>query len=457
MRLIEETFRRALDAIQMRVFSKGGLAVAFSGGPDSTALLRLARQYAADAGIPLWAFHIHHGISSNADDWLVHCRQVCQDLGVGFDALKVQVDGRTGDGIEADARKKRYQALGSLCRQHDVTLLLTGHHQDDQLETVLMQLLRGTGLAGLAGMGESTVLPYQTEGQPVLLGRPLLNISRRELEGWLEQAGEAYVEDESNSDIAYTRNAIRHRLMPLLSEISPGFERHLAGTAAHAASALRLLDALAETDLHDCQMMDGALDMAKVRTFGQDRIDNLLRHWLDVHQVRIPSAAWFRELRKQLLSENRDVKTTLVMDGKTIRRYRDRVTMTGQSTRQPPEKAIAFNWNGEPSIQFRTWYGTLVFELGETGFDVDWFRGRIFTLRPYQGNARIRLTGRPSKDLKSLYQEAGVPGADRRFLPAVWWEEELVFAAGIGQAAQYQGNSGRCVQLKWLADPVTAG
>lgn len=141
------------------------------------------------------------------------------------------------------------------------------------------------------------------------------------------------------------------------------------------------------------------------------------------------------------------------MDGKTIRKYRDKVTMAEQSTRQPPEKAIAFNWNGEPDIQFRTWFGTLVFELGETGFDVDWFRGRIFSLRPYQGNARLKLAGRPSKDLKSLYQEAGISGEERKFLPAVWWEEELIYAAEVGQASQYQGKSGRCVQLKWVRQP----
>ncbi len=453
MPLIEETFKRALESIQMRVSSDKPLAVAFSGGVDSTVLLCLARQYAAGKGIPLWAFHIHHGISPNADQWLAHCRQVCQRLDVCFDAQRVQVDSHSVKGIEADARQKRYQALGRLCHQYGVPLLLTAHHQDDQSETILMQLLRGTGLAGLAGMADSVPLPYQPEGAPVLLGRPLLTVSRRALEQWLAQSGMAAIEDESNNDTAYTRNAIRHRLMPLLAEISPGFEGHLAQTGRHIGSALRLLDALAAADLRDCQGADGALDMRGVRTLDSDRVDNLLRYWLMTHQVRIRSSAWFQELRKQLMSADPDVRTAMEMDGKTIRKYRDKVTMAEASTRQPPEKAIAFNWNGEPDIQFRTWYGTLVFELGETGFDVDWFRGRIFSLRPYQGNARLRLAGRPSKDLKSLYQEAGISGGERQFMPAVWWEEELVYAAGIGQASAYQGKSGRCVQLKWVRQP----
>ena len=437
----------------MRVSSDRPLAVAFSGGIDSTVLLCLARQYAEEKGMPLWAFHIHHGISPHADGWLAHCRQVCQRLGVRFDAQRVQVDSRNGEGIEADARQKRYQALGRLCRQYGVPLLLTAHHQDDQLETILMQLLRGTGLAGMAGMADCVALPYQPEGGTVLLGRPLLTVSRRALEQWLARAGMEAIEDESNSDTAYTRNAIRHRLMPLLAEMFPGFEGHLVQTGRHAGSALRLLDALAVADLRHCQDADGALDMQAVRALDSDRMDNLLRYWLATHQVRIRSSVWFQELKKQLLSANPDVRTAMEMDGKTIRKYRDKVTMAEASTRQPPEKAIAFNWNGEPDIQFRTWYGTLFFELGETGFDVDWFRGRIFSLRPYQGSARLRLAGRPSKDLKSLYQEAGIPGEERKFLPAVWWEDELVYAAGIGQASQYQGKSGKCVQLRWLRQP----
>ncbi len=453
MPLIAKAFRRALENIQMRVSYKGPLAVAFSGGIDSTALLCLVRQYASERGEPFWVFHIHHGISPNADQWLAHCRQVCKELGGCFDALKIQVNSRHAAGIEADARKKRYQALGSLCRQHGVPLLLTAHHQDDQLETILMQLLRGTGLAGLAGMADCLALPYQQAGEPVLLGRPLLAVSRKTLERWLVQQGIGYVEDESNSDTAYTRNAIRHRLMPLLTAFYPGFEAHLVGTSRHVRSALRLLDRLAAEDLHRCQDTGGALDMGVVRTLDSDRVDNLLRYWLARHQVRIRSSAWFQELRKQLMSVSWDVKTVLEMDGKAIRKYRDKVTMTGQEMRRPPENVLAFNWNGEPSIEFRTWYGILEFELGETGFDVDWFRGRIFSLRPYQGSARLRLAGRPSKDLKSLYQEAGISGEERRFLPAVWWEEELIYAAGIGQAAQYQGKSGKCVRLAWRRQP----
>lgn len=464
--LIEERFERALEQIQSRVFSADNreneqqqdvirekhlvLAVALSGGRDSTALLSLAKQYAVKNHVMLWAFHIHHGISSNANHWLAHCRQICQDLDVHFDALKVQVNRQGEDGIEGNARRERYKALEQLCRQHGVSLLLTAHHQNDQVETILMQLLRGTGLAGLAGMDECVLLPYRTPGKKVFLGRPLLNVSRQNLEIWLANQKINFIEDESNHDLRYTRNRIRHQLVPWLSKQFAGCEKRLSMTATHVGSALRLLDQLAQADWRACLGQDDALNIKAVRQLDDDRIDNLLRYWLGHYRIRIPSTAWFYELKKQLLETNYDIKTSFKMDGKIIRKYRDQVTMSEQiMERHPPKSDIAFNWNGEPSIQFRTWYGLLKFELGRTGFDVDWFRGRIFTLKPYYGAAKLKLMGRPSKDLKTLYQEVGISGENRQFLPAIWLDDQLIYAAGIGQAAQYQGKSGNCVQLYW--------
>lgn len=460
MSQIEEIFERALESIQTRVFSgqmaeglpqtERRMAVAYSGGVDSTALLYLAKRYAEQHHWKLYAFYIHHRISPNADDWCRHCQETCSSLTVSFDTVRVRVDFSSGEGVEADARQKRYQSLAALCRKHGISLLLTAHHRDDQAETVLMQLLRGTGLAGLSGMDVCTRLAGVDEGSEVYLGRPLLDVSKDALAAWCALHQLAHIEDESNSDTKYTRNAIRHRIMPLLSSYFPGFEKRLSSTADHVRTASRLLNTLAETDCHQCSVDGQSLDMGIVRTLPSDRIDNLLLYWLAQHHVRIPSTAWFHEMRHQLLGRNHDVQTELRMDGKIIRKYRDKVTMTEQTAeRQPPESAIQFNWNGEPSIQFRTWYGKLVFEQSDTGFDLDWLRNRIFTLRPYAGSAVLKVEGRPSKDLKTLYQDAGISGNDRRFMPSIYFGETLVYAVGIGQSAQYIGKSGKCVRLRW--------
>src|SRR5690606_38645747 len=183
------------------------VAVAYSGGLDSSILLHLLHRYSQTHPLKIFAFHVHHGLNVLADSWLQHCEQVAHSYGVTFAARKVQVDARSGLGVEEAARQARYAALGDLCREHGAPLLLTAHHADDQAETVLMQLLRGAGLPGLSGMpGFSD----QHALAGVALGRPLLGVSRAMLEAEVARLGLPHVHDDSNDDVIYRRNAIRH-------------------------------------------------------------------------------------------------------------------------------------------------------------------------------------------------------------------------------------------------------
>ena len=150
------TFARALDGL--RASSSDPIAIAYSGGLDSSALLHLAHAYGLQHGVPVVAFHVHHGISPNADTWLAHCESTCAALGVQFEACRVVLE-KTKSGVEAAARKLRYAALGAMCAGHGVRLMLTAHHLDDQAETVLLQLLRGSGTAGLSGMDAANAAP----------------------------------------------------------------------------------------------------------------------------------------------------------------------------------------------------------------------------------------------------------------------------------------------------------
>ena len=172
-RSLPATFARALDVLRADVVPTS-IAIAYSGGLDSSALLRLAHAYAREHGIALHAFHVHHGISENADAWLAHCEQACAALGVHFNARRVTL-AKTKSGVEAAARKLRYAALGDMAREHGVRLMLTAHHLDDQAETVLLQLLRGAGPKGLAAMPERATVGGVT--QP----------SDRDWYGWREE------------------------------------------------------------------------------------------------------------------------------------------------------------------------------------------------------------------------------------------------------------------------------
>jgi tRNA(Ile)-lysidine synthase len=298
---LPDQFARTLNTLRANIFSPT-IAIAYSGGLDSSALLHLAHAQ----GLPLVALHVHHGLSPNADAWLDHCQRRCAALGIAFAARQVTV-AKGKSGVEAAARKLRYRALGELCREHGATLMLTAHHLDDQAETVLLQLLRGSGTAGLSGMDAANAAPDLLGNPDLLMARPLLNASREELEAYCREHGIAHIDDESNSDHRYARNALRHQVMPALAQAFPGFQQRFARSAAHAQSAQRLLNELAAQDLAACLQGD-AVDLGVMRTFSRDRIYNMLRHWFHTRQLAMPSTAWLVEMVTQLIEARDDAQ-----------------------------------------------------------------------------------------------------------------------------------------------------
>jgi tRNA(Ile)-lysidine synthase len=182
--VLAKHFSNTLSAIiadQVHATNRKGIAVAYSGGLDSTVLLSLTIDFARERNLPVFAFHIHHGLSPNADNWLSHCKSVCEQVGVTFSSKKVIVANTEKNGIEAAAREQRYRALGTLCNEYQLPIILTAHHQDDQAETVLLQLLRGSGVAGLSGMDIFNYAPKLFGNSKVLLARPLLHETKENL------------------------------------------------------------------------------------------------------------------------------------------------------------------------------------------------------------------------------------------------------------------------------------
>ncbi len=454
---LELRFERALEAILARVsFSAAAprtIAVAYSGGLDSTVLLRLAAPHAAARGMRLLAFHVHHGISPNADAWLAHCEGEAQGQGVAFAACRVRLQDAGRDGVEEAARKARYAALGELCRQHGVALLLTAHHLDDQAETVLLQLLRGSGVAGLSGMDAVNTAPALLGDATLLMARPLLGVSRAELAAWAAHAGVAHVDDESNADPRYARNALRHGVMPQLAQDFPGFQARLARSAAHMQAAQRLLRALAQEDLARCA--EGAcLDLGRLRALDDDRLDNLLRHWLGMHGARMPSTAWLAQMRAQLLDAREDAQLCVKHPDCEIHRHRGLVYLTPK--RSAAEVApLSFRWQGEAWLDFPAYGGRLHFEPADAGLDGAWLRAQDLQIRHRQGGESLRLAAnRPSRSLKQHFQALGVPAWERPLLPLVLAARTLLFAAGVGMDSLHlREGQGGCIRLRWQALP----
>jgi tRNA(Ile)-lysidine synthase len=473
---VASTFALAVTAARAQSGASNKLAIALSGGLDSSALLHLAHAYATEHGLALHAFHIHHGLSPNADAWLAHCEQACAALGVAFEARKVELQRQQKTGTEEAARKSRYAALGALCREHGIELLLTAHHQDDQAETVLLQLLRGSGPAGLSGMDAANTATGLLANDQLVMARPLLNASRKQLDQYVTAHGITHIYDESNDDPRFARNALRRTIMPALADAFPGFQERLARSASHAQSAQRLLTELAEQDLAVCRDGD-CLDMAKLRVLSLDRIHNLLRHWFGTRGLRMPSAAWMTELVTQLLEARDDAQLLVTHPDCHVRRYRDRLHLTPkladlEGTREDQfdqTPGTTFRWNGEPQLAFPAYGGVLHFEqvvagavseagegsapdIATLGLDADWLRGQPLLIEFRRGGERLkRAENRPTRPLKYHFQELNVPAWERGRLPVVHAGKALVFAAGIGMDCTHLSAGEGRIRLRWQA------
>jgi tRNA(Ile)-lysidine synthase len=424
-------------------------------------LLHLAHQAASAAGLPLFAFHVHHGLSPNADRWRDHCAAAAAGLGVGFDHREVTV-GKGKSGVEAAARKLRYAALGEMCRAHGVGLLLTAHHLDDQAETVLLQLLRGSGPAGLSGMEAANRAPALLGDDTLVMARPLLEVARADLEALASEQHIAWVEDESNTDPRYARNALRHRVMPVLAKAFPGFQRRVARSGAHAQSAQRLLDELAEQDLAACRDGDSdAILLTQLRLLSPDRINNLLRHWFSRLGLGMPSTAWLEQMVAQLLSAREDAQPLVAHPEVDVRRHRDRLHLVPKlpelaGLRDPDDEGIiikhaqAFTWNGEASIAFPDYGGVLHFDVAHRGLDAAWLRGRRLEIDFRKGGERLKLApNRPTRGLKQLFQAHDVPAWERSRLPIVSSGFDLLYAAGLGMDCRHVSEGEGRIALRW--------
>jgi tRNA(Ile)-lysidine synthase len=460
-RSIQTQLAGALEALRAGLASPA-IAVACSGGLDSMVLLHAASAWAREHGVRLFAFHVHHGLSPNANDWLAHCEASCAQLGVAFDSRRVNVE-KGKSGVEQAARKLRYAALGEMCRAHGVGLLLTGHHLDDQAETVLLQLLRGSGPAGLSGMDTANRAAKLLGDAEVMIARPLLSLARAQLEEYAQAQGIAWVDDESNLDPRYTRNALRHQVMPALAQAFPGFQQRIARSAAHAQSAQRLLDQLAAQDLA-ASLVGDALSLAHLRGLDTDRIYNLMRYWFGTRGISMPSTAWLEQMVAQALEARDSAQLRVTHPDCEIRRHRDHLHITPRlpdlaGMRDPDDVGVIdregqpFRWSGEAQIAFPDYGGVLHFEPADEGFDADWLRAQHLVIDFRKGGERLKpAANRPTRGLKAHYQSLGVPAWERERLPVVSAGYDLLFAAGIGMDCRHV-RTGPAIRLRWETAP----
>jgi tRNA(Ile)-lysidine synthase len=297
------------------------LAIALSGGLDSVVLLdsicrlhqaqttKSAKRVGQEIPTPqIVAFHIHHGLQKAADEWLLFCEALAKKYKIGFDFRLLHIDTKLNPGnIEARARAARYEALTELCVYHGIEDLLLAHHQNDQAETVLLQLMRGAGVAGLSGMPESRMLATSKEqASSITLWRPLLHLRREELEAYAREHQLKWIEDPSNRSSKYRRNAVRKSILPKLESIQPGATANLARSADLLAQAQQLLDRLAQQDGKKILKLKNNIlsvqPLLDLNASDSAAANNVLRYWLKVAGLTMPSherlQAWWLDLQQ---------------------------------------------------------------------------------------------------------------------------------------------------------------
>lgn len=420
--------------------------LAFSGGLDSRVLLQLLAENRALFNIQLEVMHVHHGLSPNADEWAQFCQQVCMDLNVPLKVVHVQVDKNSGLGVEAAARHARYHALS----QSDADFIVLAHHQNDQAETLLLQLLRGAGPKGLAAMAK------QDANRRLL--RPLLDVSREELLQYAKAKKLLWIEDESNQDERYDRNFVRQTLLPTIEQRFKGASKTLARTAGHMAEADALLNDLAELDAqclglseHDElseQSLRQSLPLTCLRRLSLPRARNLLRWWLALNDENLPSAARLEDMLSQLLSARADAVISIKIDAnRQLRRYQDQVYIEERQN----QALISLSWDGQSRIDLPDG-GHLAFEkIMSQGLAFERLGVKKLRIASREGGERFKPNAnRPTRTLKHLLQEAEMPPWERQKLPLVYLNDELVLVPGIGIAAGFEAEPGELgLSINW--------
>ena len=456
---------RVADALSPVLSAGSSILLGLSGGVDSVVLLHLLHQISPRYSWRLRALHVHHGISPHADAWAAFCTDLCARYDIPLQVEYVDIAPLREHGIEAAARKLRHAAFD----RQQVDFIAFAHHQDDQAETLLLQLLRGAGVKGVAAMpalkhASQSLSRRRPESSPVnlldsgfhrndnfevsenisqapTLLRPLLNVARSELLEYARQHSLQWVEDESNADDLYPRNFLRHRVLPLLEQRFPSYRETLVRSARHFAEASDLLDQLAQQDAQGALHGD-RLEVAKLKELGAVRGKNLLRFFISQQGALMPESSRLEEMLRQLCHARSDAAVRITFGGWELRRYQGRVHVF--PVLPEPDAKFCAQWHGEAPLELPDLGGTLHFEpcTGQ-GLSLKKIQHGGVSVRLRRGAERIRLDNkRPMRTLKNLLQEQGIPPWRRDTLPLLFCGDDLVCVVGVAVAAGYQAAKG---------------
>jgi len=419
--------------------------VAFSGGLDSTVLLHalaeLRRKNPRYGKTPVLAIHIDHGLQPESDKWREACELVAASCDVEFQSLRVTVAMDSGKGTEASARDARYSALHRELRSRD--WLLSAHHRDDQAETLLLNLIRGSGPAGVAGIGD-----VRRFG-PGWLVRPMLNVERKDILQYATVGGLRWVEDPSNTDHRFDRNFLRHDVLPRLASRWSDIAVRLQRSAGHAGEASQLLTDLAEIDLKGLGSQSARLPIDGLAELSKARQRNVIRHALRDLGLSTPTAAQLERVLHEIIPARVDAQPLMSWPGASVRRYRNGLYLLAADLADAIEAAAISG----PEHELGVGLGRLQLEAGaDLGLSPALFNDGI-TIKPRTGGEEFQPFGQThTRKLKKLLQEEGVVPWMRDRLPLLYAGERLIAVGDFWLADNAVTRPG--VAVRWIGRPA---
>ena len=432
-----DTFTSVLDQSALKPCR---LIVAFSGGVDSRVLLELAAQYAQAHVIECHAVHVHHGLSKNANHWAEQCQTWCDALSIPLAIERVSLDISRGESVEKLARDARYQAFKKHIRQGDV--LVTGQHIDDQVETFLLALKRGSGPKGLSSMAK--VMPFTADAYIV---RPLLSVTRTDIEGAARDMALTWVEDESNQDVRFDRNFIRHQVTPALTERWPSFREAVSRSAQLCAEQELLLDELLESHFQQALGDSQNLSIEALSQHSDLLRARLLRMWLSHCNQPMPSQKQLKLIWDEVACAQADANPKLVLNDAEVRRFNHQLYLVRET------KDLS-DWQSHLLMGESV---TLPDGLGELRLNSALSEGesnnrdvQSFSLSDTSATLRVifnpeGLSAHPvgrghSRKLKKLFQEYQVPSWLRRRTPILMDGDRVIAVLGLFVDKNYEGQ-----------------
>jgi len=416
MSVIHNQLRDCLSQIE----TTKTILVAFSGGLDSTVLLYAAKKLCRESKHTLKAIHINHQIHNDSLLWSQHCESQCHVMGVEIESMTVDVKQYSQHGIEGSAREARYQAFENRLTDDDV--LLTAHHADDQIETVLLQLFRGAGVHGLAACASQRRL-----GKAILI-RPFLEVSRAQIEHYAKQQQLTWLEDPSNHSLVHDRNYLRHEIMPLLHARWHNLHDVVGRVAQWQGEAAMMLDQLADADLDAALDENNQLEISQIHALDYVRKKNLLRRWIRRQQKHVPNSEILARIVYEVMHSREDAQACVQWQNNEIRKFRGKLYLLTNDDQHDP--SLSYEWNLNEVLNIPALNIILTRQV-LLDFGLNLTEIERLSVRFRRGGEVMRPKGRGcQKDLKTLFQEAGIEPWQRERIPLLFHNEQLIFVWG---------------------------